>query len=452
MASGAILVGLIAGAVVVSWNGSDGSGEDDAAAGAEADADATVDADSGGTSDSSEGDNPPDGVVEITPDLLIRPSLAPIIADEGTVGAFVNARTEYDQYTAFPNPELDAFIDESFPLMLVYTPYFDDKTERFTNEMAYLDLYAIYNNDADPRSRTNPEWILEDEDGEKLFIPFDCKNGTCPQYAADPGDPSFRQHILDEVARIERTGYNRLFLDDVNLARRVSDGTGEEVAPLDPRTGEEMSEEAWATYVVELVELIREEFPNLQIAHNPIWFVDSPGFTSELQWRQIGAADYIMIERSFTDPGLVEGTGQFGFTSFLTWLELLHREGRGLIYLDQHAETASEHEFNIAGYLLVNEGKDVVGTEALNRVSPPELWDGYRVDLGAAQGPYYLWRSLLRRDFDGGTVLLNPPDAQRVTVDLEQTYLTLQNDSVTSVTLDETEAVILRVDDASAEE
>lgn len=439
-----VVVGLLI-AAVRSDPGEEGSAPVGANSSLDGDGGSDVDGDTTSSLETS-------GPVISVPDLPIRPSLAPVISDAGTVNPFVNARTAFDRFTANLNPQMQQFLRDSFPLMLVYTPYFDDKVGWYADGMAYLDLYAIYNDETDQRSKTHPEWLLRDEDGAPLFIPFECEGGTCPQFAADPGDPSYQQHVLDQVRQIEQAGYRRLFVDDVNLPMRVSDGSGEPVAPVDRRTGEPMTEEQWATYVVELVELIREEFPGLQIAHNVIWFADSPQFSSELQWREIGAADYLMIERSFTDPGLVGGTGEFGFTSFLTWLEMLHREGRGLIFLDQEATTPAQHEYNIAGYLLVNEGKDVVGTESLELLSPPELWEGYQLDLGAANGLYYIWQGLYRRDFERGVVLLNPPDAQKVSVELEKPYRTLQDETVSSVILDEVEATILLSPDATDEE
>ena len=55
---------------------------------------------------------------------------------------------------------------------------------------AYQDLYAIYT-DSDVVTR-HPDWILKDAGGHKLYIPFGCSGGECPQYAADFGNPEFR--------------------------------------------------------------------------------------------------------------------------------------------------------------------------------------------------------------------------------------------------------------------
>ena len=36
----------------------------------------------------------------------------------------------------------------------------------------------------------HPDWILKDAAGNKLYIPWGCSGGICPQYAADIGNPA----------------------------------------------------------------------------------------------------------------------------------------------------------------------------------------------------------------------------------------------------------------------
>ena len=46
---------------------------------------------------------------------------------------------------------------------------------------------------------------LRDGGGNKLYIPWGCSGGTCPQYAADVGNPAYRAWFIDQVRGYLRT-------------------------------------------------------------------------------------------------------------------------------------------------------------------------------------------------------------------------------------------------------
>src|SRR5689334_9979399 len=105
----------------------------------------------------------------------------------------------------------------------------------------YQDSYAIYVS-GDPRATAHPAWILHDDQGNPLYIPWGCSAGTCPQYAADFGNPDFRADWIAQAASALAGGtYRGLFIDDVNLDWRVGDSWGNFVPPIDPRTGVAMT-------------------------------------------------------------------------------------------------------------------------------------------------------------------------------------------------------------------
>ena len=76
--------------------------------------------------------------------------------------------------------------------MRAYAPYFDSRLSWSSKAWVYQSAYAIYPGGARRRAQ-HPEWILRDAAGNKLYIPFGCSGGTCPQYAGDIGNPAFRQ-------------------------------------------------------------------------------------------------------------------------------------------------------------------------------------------------------------------------------------------------------------------
>src|ERR1017187_2962888 len=102
---------------------------------------------------------------------------------QGVVHFVGGANSAFDKYTLHQDPTYGAFLRRHMWRMVVYSPYFDDKTRWYPNGWTYDDAYAIY-----PSSSLgvrHPEWILRDGAGHRLYIPFACAGGTCPQYAGD---------------------------------------------------------------------------------------------------------------------------------------------------------------------------------------------------------------------------------------------------------------------------
>ncbi len=366
-------------------------------------------------------------------------------AGEGSVGLLVNAKSAFDPWTDSPSVAEQQTMRDLYDRMVVYSPYFDSRLAWYPNGLAYIDAYAIYVDD-DDRSVTNPEWILRDEAGNRLFIDYACSGGSCPQWAADIGNPAFRSDFLDRVQALVDRGYRGIMLDDVNLAWRTTDGFGNRVIPVDPRTGDPMTLQDWRRYFAEFVELIRASHPNIEIMHNALWFVDSPTFDDPYVARQIAAADWIMLERGATDDGLVGGTGRtYGFDSFLRYIDRAHALDTDVLLLDEGDYPASPatQEYNLAAYLLISGGGDLISTEDYPMIGYDDPWPGFTTDLGDALGPRTRTEGLHQRDFTNGIVLLNEPDAAPTTINLPTTYTDLTGNPVTSLTLQPKTAAIL---------
>src|SRR4029077_18757723 len=113
----------------------------------------------------------------------------------------------------------------------------------------------------------HPEWILKDANGNRLYIPFGCRNGSCPQQADDIGNPAYRAWWIAQARTRVGKGYRGLFVDDVNLALKVGDGTGLAVPPRDARLGRAMTVTDWRQYMAEFTEQIRAALPGIEIVH-----------------------------------------------------------------------------------------------------------------------------------------------------------------------------------------
>jgi hypothetical protein len=232
-------------------------------------------------------------------------------------------------------------------------------------------------------------------------------------------------------------------IDDVNLLWRISDGSGDTVIPIDPRTGAEMTLSAWQGYVVQLLEKVRSAYPGVKIMHNAIWYADSPGFSNSYVKRQTQAADWIMLERGANDGGLTGGDGKYSLSSFMRFIDFSHGVGTNVLLLDEGASSIADQTYNLGVYLLANDGADLVSTENYGLMAPGATWSGFTADLGHATGPRYRWEGLWRRDFSGGVVLVNEPGAGTVSVNLGPGLTDLDGKAVSEVELASTSAAVL---------
>lgn len=298
---------------------------------------------------------------------------------------------------------------QHYARMLTYSPYFDARLAWFPSAWVYLNAYAIK-----PRSglqNSKPQWILKNASGDDLYIPYDCRDGQCPQFAADLGNSEFRQHRLAQAAALLQAGYGGLYIDDVNLAWRVSNGLGEFTHPIDVGSRQPMTLERYRLNMVEFLELLRTTFPDAEIVHNMIWY--GMEFDDPVLHRQILAADYLALQRGVSDRGINTRDGTYGFNRFLALVDLVHALDRAIILDDDDRDNQSpaNRDYELAFYFLVNRGRDLLGADGeRSRMSPERFYHGYLVDLGDALSERYLTRDgLYRRDYANGFVLVNPP-------------------------------------------
>jgi hypothetical protein len=360
-------------------------------------------------------------------------------AAAGKVRFYNIADSDFDVYSQNPSSTQQQWMRSHYARMQTYSPYFDTRLAWYPNGWAYKDSFGV-----PPGSwvaTQHPEWILRDSSGTMLYIDWGCSGWTCPQYAADFGNPNFRSYWIGEARALTAKGYKGLWVDDVNMDFRTSNGSGTAVLPMDPRTGRTMTITDWRRYMAEFMEQLRAAVPAAEIAHNAIWYA---GSTSDpYVRRQVDAADYINLERGATDRGLVYGSGQWGFETFLAYVDFVHSRGRSVVMMD-YGTTTADREFGLAGMLLVNEGRDLVSSNQLAWTAPDRWWPGYDTDLGVSMGLRFQWQGLLRRDFQCGMVLANEPGATAKTVTLPGTFTTIEGARVSSVSLQARQAKVLK--------
>ncbi|HEY2767190.1 MAG TPA: putative glycoside hydrolase [Solirubrobacteraceae bacterium] len=356
----------------------------------------------------------------------------------GTVHFVRQADSSFDQFTSSPTAATEEWMRSHVWRMTVWSPYFDNKTSWYSNGWVYDDSYAIYHGSS--QAKEHPEWILRDAAGDPLYIPSGCSGTSCPQYAGDISNAAFRQAWIEELKGEVAHGYRGVFIDDVNMDMQVGNGNEEAVAPIDRSTGQPMTAEAWRSYMARFMQEVRAQLPNLEIAHNAIWYADDHAGTSNAYIRaEIEAANYVFLERGANDSGLTGREGQWSLQALLAYVDEVHALGRDVV-MDGTSSKSQGLAYNLASYFLVSNGNDAVSGDDQ---TPTSWWSGWNVNLGEARGPRYDWNHLLRRDFAGGMVLVNQPGEPTQTVSLPSPMRNSEGETVTSVTLPANSGVIL---------
>jgi hypothetical protein len=348
-------------------------------------------------------------------------------ADAGSVNFMRSAEGSFDTFTSSPTTAQQDWMKAHYWRMRAYAPYFDTRLSWSSKAWFYQSAYAVY-----PGSTIDvqhPDWILRDAAGNKLYIPFGCSAGKCTQYAADIGNPAFQKWWIDQARLRLAKGYAGIYIDDVNLYMKVSNGSGAAVSPIDPRTGLAMTSATWQRYLGDHMQGVRAAFPATEIVHNAIWFA---GDTTADQLRVHRAATLINLERGVNDAGVTGGTGKWSFQKLMAFADHRQAEGHGVVF-DATSSSAAGRLYGLAAYFLISSGRDGLGNDLGGK--PTDWWTGYDVDLGAPLAGRYAWNGLLRRDFERGYTLVNEPGAVSRTVTLPAGSRDLTGASQTSVTL-----------------
>jgi hypothetical protein len=124
----------------------------------------------------------------------------------------------------------------------------------------------------------------------------------------------------------------------------------------------------------------------------------------------------------------------------MRFIDAVHSAGRHVV-LQSYANDTTSAEYNLAGYFLINDGRDYLSSTLGSLQS--NWWSGYETDLGDAKGGRYMWNGVWRRDFTRGFVLLNEPGASTKTLSLGGSYKNRAGNTVTSVTLGAARGAVL---------
>lgn len=347
-----------------------------------------------------------------------------------------------DANSSFDAEDIEAnstWINEHFYRMTGYSPWFNRNLSWYHRARVYDDAYAIYKGSS--LASEHPGWIVRDANGNKLYIPFRCSNGSCPQYAADISNPAWRSYFISTLKGTLAKGYIGVFVDDVDMWANTSNGSGQLVAPIDHNTGKPMTDEVWRGYFVRFMEELRAATPGYEITQNQVWYVAGGPAVNARIAQSMRQANCINIEFGVDDPGLTGGTGTLSVNSLLNYVDAVHSLGTAI---DMGGDGTSLHElqYTLAGYFLVNNGSDLVTGNSSQTIT--NFWPGWSVKLGEAEGPRSRTAAgLFERKFTHGLVYLNEPGATTKTIALPSAMKNLAGKTVTSITLSASSGAVL---------
>ncbi|MGB2876106.1 MAG: putative glycoside hydrolase [Gaiellaceae bacterium] len=283
----------------------------------------------------------------------------------------------------------------------------------------------------------HPDWFLTDPSGNRLN-----SSGYQEAWMMDVGNAAYQAKWLSNVlADVRAGGWDGVFMDDTNADMAWH---------LNGRTmARYPSAAAWRTATRSMLANVGPALtsagflavPNLYAP----WASDYDAQATWRDWLQFtsGAAQEYYSKWGTTSSGWFSG-GDWTFRQeFQSITEQAGKIFLGITYAPR-GDTRTM-AWARANFLLFD---DPANAGALvYELSDPEAQDPYSplwaADVGTPSGPRFQVGAAWRRNFSGGTVLVNPTSSS-VTVQLEQPYLRDDGSSTTSVTLGATSGAILR--------
>ena len=326
------------------------------------------------------------------------------------------------------NPGLKALVYKNLSFTMSYTCSGGVDNRYLTAGVGYCDA-----------DRNHPNWFLTDSGGSRL-------NSYYFQQAwmMDVGNSNYQARWLSNVlADVRSGGWDGVMLDDTNTDMSWH---------LHGRTiAHYPTSAAWRAATRSMLATVGPALrssgflaiPNLSAP----WASDYDAHATWSDWLQFtsGAVQEYYSKWGSTSSGWFAGND---WTYRQRFQELTEQAGKiflGLTYAPKADERSMAYAR--ANFLLFDEPAN--GGALLYEASDPEAQDPYSAswtaDVGSPVGARFQAGSAWRRNFTGGTVVVNPTSST-VTVSLGGTYATLGGSQVSSVTLGPTSGAILRTE------
>jgi hypothetical protein len=239
-----------------------------------------------------------------------------------------------------------------------------------------------------------------------------------------PLGPAGIKAYVAEVRRDMNLGYAGVFVDDANWSAGFPPSPGPRAALANLLVAIRAAE---PKAVIEMNSQYHDIWP-LMKAHDP---------DVERALRVVN----IVTKEFGVGPTAAINTAQ-DYGELLQFIDALHAKGIHVTMTgDRYGNTVPTMEYNLATYLLANDGGDFVNG---HNQTPAHWWPGFNVNLGQAitrreRSPTGVWK----RVFSGGVVYAVEPGASRQTIRLGKPMHSAQQGTVQSVTLTAGQGAVL---------
>ena len=307
--------------------------------------------------------------------------------------------------------------------------------------LGYKDIMAMHTYYDDwAEVNSHEDWFLHDIHGNRLI------KADYGWYAMDVGNPGWRSHYANYVKnKIDNFPFDGVFADDVWDVFPAESGWNPWTVPIEDVPVE--IKNRWHDDMVGMLKFVKATMGSKLLIVN----------TSN-NGDYVDASDGKM-EEEFVHPSWY-ALDEF-HDEYINWRDkvesLKNISQRGKYYLAHsgtripdnptEVELSKVHDIMIycfASYLLgVNGEKATVGfNDIYSQDGAFGYYPVYDVSLGSPINDYYLLASVYSRDFEKGKVLVNPTTSS-YTINLGNEYKTLDDQTVSSVTLDAHSGIIL---------
>jgi len=326
------------------------------------------------------------------------------------------------------NPGLKALVYKNLSFTVSYECSGGVDQARLSTGVGYCDA-----------DQHHPDWFLTDPAGNRLN-----SSGYSQAWMMDVGNPAYQAKWLSNVlADVHSAGWDGVFMDDTDADMGWH---------LNGRTiARYPTSAAWRAATRSMLASVGPALTSAGVLAVPNLYTPwASGYDAQATW-----SDWLQ----FVSGGAQEyytkwGTGSSGWFAGNDWTfrqqfqALTEQAGKifiGITYAP-HADARSM-AYARANFLLFDEPAN--GGALMFEPSDPEAQDPYSGawsgDIGTPSGARFQVGSAWRRNYSGGTVVVNPT-AATVTVQLGGTYLDANGNQVTSVTLGPTSGAVLRSD------
>jgi len=262
--------------------------------------------------------------------------------------------------------------------------------------------------------KEHEDWFLHDARGDRVRVRIQNYHGELARYAMNVADPGWQDYLAGKCVKFLENGYDGVQLDNVETDysyRPVQVGRFISALPV------EMTEERWYESEIAMMGRIRRTATEAGYKEREILFNHIRAGEPELALRYLGPVDGANSEGWMSRK--IDPQGKWGWRARVELARNAALAGKRTNLLCQATFLSREEAlFDFASYLMTTTSdRNAFWYGRSYRADEMPWFHFYDVDLGSPSGSPHAIAGIgaFRRDFDKGTVLVNPqPDPQSV--------------------------------------